>query len=262
MKSKKQIIALIVAVIAIILIFPAYHYGWGTVFETILLCITFLTASYFLFFDSFIKEFGKEADQVLFAEQKITIEEQIKLGFRKAISDYQAEKDKSNKFFEINYSKFQEKRFDVILESYSKLAILSMDASHLIDRMDLGRNEEDVEGERVQVLYDDYLEFTRFLKINKLFFEEESFIKLMTKSSEIKTICDDYHSIMCKIRFFPGDKNKDETIQRFMSIMKSLPVQLTEIENELKSMLFPKDYFAYVIEKSGVKSSEEYTDRN
>ena len=73
---------------------------------------------------------------------------------------------------------------------------------------------------------------------------------------------DDYHSIMCKIRYFPVEKNKDETIQRFMSIMKSLPVQLTEIENELKSMLFPKDYFAYVFEKSGVKSSEEYTDQN
>ena len=84
----------------------------------------------------------------------------------------------------------------------------------------------------------------------------------MTKSSEIKTICDDYHSIMCEIRYFPGERKNDETIQRFGSIMKSLPVQLTEIENELKSMLFPKDYFAYVFEKSGIKSSEEYTDRN
>ena len=258
MKSKKNVIALIVAFIAIALFFFAHHYGWGAVYETFLLCISFLAASYLLFFDSFIKEFGKEAAQTLFAEQKTTIEEQIRLGFSKAISDYQAENDKSNKFFEINYSKFQEKRFDVIVELYSKLAVLSMDASHLTDRMDLGRDEEVVVRERVNAFKNDYSEFIRFLKLNKLFIEEESFLKLMNKSNEINGLCFNYSQYVCMLRHLPqGNKEKEEEImEKLGSIFLSLPIQLTEIENEMKRMLYPKDYFAYAIEKEDAKSTE------
>ena len=124
MKSKKHIIALIVAIIAIALFFFAHHYGWGTVFEAILLCVSFLAASYLLFFDSFVKTLGEETAKMMVLEEKTTIEEQIRIGFSKLLEEHKADLAKKNIAFGADYTLYITERTKVCDELYKKLVDL------------------------------------------------------------------------------------------------------------------------------------------
>lgn len=124
MKSKKHIIALIVTIIAIALLFFAHHFGWGTVFETILLCVSFLAASYLLFFDSFIKTLGEETAKNMVLEEKTTIEEQIRIGFSQLLEEHKADLAKKNIAFGADYTLYITERTKVCDELYKKLVDL------------------------------------------------------------------------------------------------------------------------------------------
>ena len=124
MKSKKHVIALIVAIIAIALFFFAHYNGWGTIFETILLCISFLATSYLLFFNSFVKTLGEETAKMMMLEEKITIEEQIKTSFSKLIEEFKSDLEKKNIAFGADYTLYITERTKVCDELYKRLVDL------------------------------------------------------------------------------------------------------------------------------------------
>ena len=138
-----------------------------------------------LFGDSFVTKFGEKIAELSTTKYKTKIEETVRQSFRTELENLKADLSKKNKTYEINYSKFQQKRFDVVVELYYKLTIMLGLASHYTNPFIKGDNEMDVYKKRVKSYNDAAVDFNNYLILNKLFLDKEFFNKIFEKQQEI-----------------------------------------------------------------------------
>lgn len=240
--NKKDVAAIIILIIAILFFIIAHSMKWGLIFEIILLCISFLASSYLIFFDTFIKELGKETAKSLMLEKNTTIVEQVKIAFSKELELYKADLLKSNKFFEINYAKFQDKRFDVIVELYAKLATTIRAAYELYSPYESGANEEEVFKEREKKYQECSSDYEKFLDINRLFLDDTFYSELYLVTDSLDQLYDDYKSAFDKKHSMNlSEQQKSEAEKEFSYITYRLDLRLNGLENNLRSILFPEN---------------------
>ena len=238
----KDIAAIIVLIIAILFFIIAHSMKWGLIFEIILLCISFLASSYLIFFDTFIKELGKETAKSLMLEKNTTIVEQVKIAFSKELELYKADLLKSNKFFEINYAKFQDKRFDVIVELYAKLATMIGAVYELYRPYESGANEEEVFKEREKKYQECSSDYENFLEINRLFLDDSFYSELYRVIDSLEQLYNDYKSAFdTKYRKNLSEQEKSKAENNFSIMTKRLSIRLDRLENNLRSIIFPEN---------------------
>ena len=97
-----------------------------------------------LFGKKFIGKLGEKVAEVSVSKIKTKIEEEVKQSFRVELEAFKADLSKSNKTHEIDYSKFQQKRFEVVVELYEKLAIMLGAALDFTNLFIPGDNEIEV----------------------------------------------------------------------------------------------------------------------
>lgn len=195
-----------------------------------------------LFGNSFITKFGDKIAELSTTKYKTKIEETVRQSFRAELETLKADLTKKNKTYEINYSKFQQKRFDVVVELYNKLAIMTGLASHFTNPFIPGVNEKVTFKKRAKSYNDAATEFNNYLILNKLFLDDDFFNKLFEKHKEINLICKQYE--ICFNRLHLSGFSEEEKLkleQELIDISGKMPHQLTEIENYLRTLLYPKE---------------------
>lgn len=218
MKSKKHIIALIVAIIAIALLFFAHHYGWGTVFETILLCISFLATSYLLFFDSFVKTLGEETAKMMVLEEKTTIEEQIRIGFSKLLEEHKADLAKKNIAFGADYTFYTTEQSKVCIELYRKLADFYDSAIMLTNIFDQRSGFGTVFGDfdlRKRAFNKSTTEVMDFFTYNRILLKEEFCDQILNFIHHVRLCCSRYSNLFQDLE---TKSSKEDTLQQLQDI--------------------------------------------
>lgn len=194
----------------------------------------------FLFGEKFIGKLGEKVAEISVTKVKTEIEESVKQGFRVELETFKADLSKSNKMHEIDYSKFQQKRFDVAVELYEKLAIMLGAASDFTNLFIPGRSKDEVMNERKKRFYEAEQEFRNYLVLNKLFIEEGLFKDLNEQKNKIFSLCKSYQSCFerTQLQGFSEDE-KSKIYEEMLNISNEMPTNLSAIENDLRELIYP-----------------------
>lgn len=194
----------------------------------------------FLFGKKFIGKLGEKVAEVSVSKIKTEIEEKVKQGFRVELEAFKADLSKSNKIHEIDYSKFQQKRFDVVVELYGKFTIMLGAALEFTKLFIPGDNPTEVMKQRSKYFAETERELNNYLMLNKLFIEEKLFEEMFTKKQSIQSLCNQYYDIFKKLQMPSfSETEKLELVEQQVKISNMIPTQLSTIENELRKLLYP-----------------------
>lgn len=208
--------------------------------ETILNLVIMALPIALLFGKKFIGKLGEKVAEVSVSKIKTEIEENVKQSFRVELETFKADLSKSNKMHEIDYSKFQQKRFDVVVELYEKLAIMLGAASDFTNLFISGDNEIEVMKRRGECFDKAERDFNNYLVLNKLFIEEELFEKLSAQKRQIYLLCKQYDDCFSKIRLPGFTENEKLNLQKQLAdISCAMPTKLSAIENDLRKLIYP-----------------------
>ena len=210
--------------------------------ETILSLVILALPIALLFGKKFIGKLGEKVAEVSVSKIKTEIEEEVKQGFRVELETFKADLSKSNKIHEIDYSKFQQKRFDVVVELYEKLAIMIGAASDFTNLFIPGDNETEVMRNRGKRFNEAKLEFNNYLVLNKLFIEEKLFEELFAQERSIHMLCKQYEDCFFKIRV-PGftEEERSKLQNQLADISCAMPNEFSAIENKLRKLIYPTE---------------------
>ena len=196
----------------------------------------------FLFGKKFIGKLGEKVAEVSVSKIKTEIEEEVKQGFRVELEAFKADLSKSNKIHEIDYTKFQQKRFDVVVELYEKFTIMLGAALEFTKLFIPGDNPTEVMKQRSQYFAETERELNNYLMLNKLFIEEKFFEEMFDQKQRIKSLCNQYYDNFKKLQmpsFSETVKLKLEEQQ--VQISGMIPTQLSTIENKLRKLIYPTE---------------------
>ena len=210
--------------------------------ETILILLILALSIALLFGEKFIGKLGEKVAEVSVSKIKTEIEEKVRQGFRVELETFKADLSKSNKIHEIDYSKFQQKRFDVVVELYRKFAILLGAASDFTNWFTPGDNEIQVIEKRSQCFNEAVREFNNYLTLNKLFIEEDLYNELVAQKSNIKSLCYQFYDCFKKLRL-PGftEEERSNLQNELGKISNAMPSDLSAIENKLRKLIYPTE---------------------
>lgn len=208
--------------------------------ETLLSLVILALPIVLLFGKKFIGKLGEKVAEVSVSKIKTKIEEEVKQSFRVELEAFKADLSKSNKIHEIDYSKFQQKRFEVVVELYEKLAIMLGAALDFTNLFIPGDNEIEVMKKRSKCFNEAERDLNNYLILNKLFIEERLFEELFAQKQNIKSLCNQYYDYFRKLRM-PGftEEERLDLQDQLTKISVAMPSELSAIENELRKLLYP-----------------------
>lgn len=208
--------------------------------ETLLSLVILALLIVLLFGKKFIGKLGEKVAEVSVSKIKTKIEEEVKQSFRVELEAFKADLSKSNKIQEIDYSKFQQKRFEVVVELYEKLAIMLGAALDFTNLFIPGDNEIEVMKKRSECFNEAERNLSNYLILNKLFIEERLFEELFAQKQNIKKLCNQYYDYFLKLRMSVfTEKERLDLQDQQTKIFVAMPSKLSAIENELRKLLYP-----------------------
>ena len=213
---------------------------WKNIVENIISLVILAIPTIKIFGKSFVTKFGEKIAEVSTSKIKTKIEETVKQSFRVELETLKASLNKENKTYEINYAKFQQKRFDVVVELYKKLAIMSGAASEYTNLFVPGENKDRVMKDRAIRFNKACIDFNNYLAVNKLFIEDDLFKELSTHKCKMNDICKQFETCYNKIQL-PGFSEEEimEFIKELGEISEALPNEISNIEKCLRELIFP-----------------------
>ena len=219
---------------------------------------SFLAISYLIFYQGFLKSFGRKIVELATVERLTTIQENVKQEFNEKIESYKmdlsaqlaekieplkSELTKNNISYQIEYGHLHQKRGEVILELYQKLQELHGAMAHWTARMHPIIEDAEKEAEERHVRVSRALnDFQYYYIAHKLFFAK-SFCK------SIDDIFESYWKLAYDFGFKSNALEKrsltpefikeyiEETSKISKEIRDKFPSKIEEIEDEFRKIL-------------------------
>lgn len=229
------------------------------IIEIIITVLFFLSASYFIFYKSWLKALGNEVAKLVTIKDLTEIQENIKLDFSKQLEEHKsnlneelshkieplkAELSKNNITHQIQFSFLHQERAKVILDLYKKLVELQSAMVNWTNFMHPVIQDAEKEAkERVERANLAFNDFRNFYLLNKLFFPK-SFCEAFDN------ILDEYWNKLWDFGFKEGmiRENRSITDDFYRNLIKEMseiskelkekiPERIAEIENKFREML-------------------------
>jgi len=159
-----------------------------TIIKIVIEVITFLVASYFIFYKSWLKSLGKEVATLVTVEKFTQLKESVKKDFNESLESYKsklneglslkiepikAELNKQKISHQIQYSFLHQERGKVLVELYKKLQELYSAMADWTALIQLVRENADKEREERAVRANKALfDFRNYFYLNKIFFSK------------------------------------------------------------------------------------------
>lgn len=218
----------------------------------------FLVASYFIFYNSWLKSLGREIAKLSTIEQLTSLSENVKKDFNEKIETYKSrlneeltlkiepiktELAKNNITYQIQFGFLHQERAKVIIELYKKLIELH---SAMVDWtaflhpiIEDGEREDQERAKRANIALND---FRNFYVLNKLFFTksfcshiDEVFKEYWEKGWDFGFKQERLRSGQLDREFW-GEYSKDMSkISKELS--ENLPLRISEIETKFRQIL-------------------------
>ena len=211
-----------------------------TVVSLVILAYPTIKAWGAIFGKSFVTKFGEKIAEVSTSKIKTKIEETVKQSFRVELETLKASLNKENKTYEINYAKFQQKRFDVVVELYKKLAIMLSEASNYT-KIKLPINSPKILEEKKKNFYNARVDLVNYLVLNKLFVDPKMVDALKNIINEINSKCKQYESCyQTKYLSAITEEESTKAINELKEIASMIPSKIEHIESEMRKLIFPE----------------------
>lgn len=196
---------------------------------------------------AFVPKLGQNLADLITAEAKTKIEETVKHSFQVELETLKATLSKEIKVYEIDYSAFHQKRFEVIIALYEKRATVLGYASDCTLLYIPGKDEKECHQQlirRWQTFDEEKRNYEVYLKSNKLLIEKELFQLLDYEMRHIWWSCYEYK---CEYErtfsFSPLDENeKAKCRNRLLEISNDISIKSNDehIDTCFEKLISPK----------------------
>lgn len=233
-----------------------------TILELVIEIALFLIASYFIFYQSWLKSLGNELAKLTTVKDLTKLTEEVKKDFNESIESYKsklnqelsskieplkAELNKQTISHQIQYSYLHNERAKVIIELYKKLQELYSAMSEWTSPIQpVIKNADDERQERAERANKAFIEFKNYYLYNKIFFTKAFCLSIDDLIKDYWDKSWDFGYTQKQIlegnmprEYFVKLSKELSAISKEMR--EKIPLKILEIEDSFRSILYVED---------------------